>query len=209
MPITPDELSTLYPKLYHVSFASNVASVLQSGLKCAAALKIEAGLKSEQRPEARLRSTPLQEGVTLNDQLPMCGNVWRKCRLPDGMSEPSKWFRYLDQHIFFWTTEERLAIFLKTRRKLRYESVVFQVDTLALLQAFEPQEILLSEQNTGGPYAPNPTPRVRFASFEAFLFLEVAKLRRSRKEAIVEVVLHVPMNRPELLTLMPQETWPN
>ncbi len=207
MQLTPEELSDLHPTLYHVTFACNVESVLRHGLKSAQVLRQEAGWNAVGNQPARPYPQPLPTGATLNDQLPMCGRVWEKCRLPNGMLRPCEWFSYLDQHVFFWTTEENLANCLKVRRRLQYESTVFELETKLLLQDFE-KSVALSAQNTGGPYSPNPTPRERFAPLATFPFRDHARRRSNRKKAVVELVLTTRMNKPELLTLMPEKTWP-
>lgn len=139
--MTPAELAAEAPRLFHVTTPGAGESIRAHGLHCTASLVQSSTLAARQRQallsERRASEVPLtlQDGRTarLNDHLPLGMKALQAC-LDDGWS-PADWIAHLNQHVFFWPSEERLLSLLNARMNREREREVLVFDTLSLVSA--------------------------------------------------------------------------
>lgn len=202
MPIDLDEFCRLHPVLLHLSLGTH-EQLLSQGLLSASELLAASGngdsaaTLEKARVEARQIQHKTLGPVWLNDQSPLTASVLRRCTFPVGMTSEN-YINYLNQHVFFWPSEERLQRFVHAIRARHRSRVIVEVETRSFIQQYQ-HSMLFSPQNSGAPYGGNPTAREKFYSVDEFDFEYWAKKRRSRKKAIVEVVLSGQMSNTELL----------
>ncbi len=112
--MTPDELATRHPRLYHVSEPGAHESIRQHGLLSTNAILdlFEVETQERQRLTTARRATavplkhPLYGTMILNDNLPLSEKALENC-LDDGLT-PSDWLRTLNSRVFFWVDEAGL-----------------------------------------------------------------------------------------------------
>jgi hypothetical protein len=139
--MTPAELAAEAPRLFHVTPPGAGESIRVQGLRCTKSL-VHSSTLDAQRREALLSERrasevplPLTDGrtVRLNDQLPLGLKALQAC-LDDGWSA-ADWIAHLNQHVFFWPSEERLLSLLNARMNREREREVLVFDTLSLVSA--------------------------------------------------------------------------
>jgi len=119
--MTPDELATRFPRLFHVCEPGVDASIERLGLLSSEALldrfEIDeprrTGLLSTRRPRGVPIHHPVHGNAVLNDNRPLSEKVLHAC-LDDGLT-PAEWLRSLNARVFFWPTERRLSSLLAAR----------------------------------------------------------------------------------------------
>ena len=208
---TPETLIEKYPELYHVTCPRNVSLITKHGLRCAAQSlrNVKASEPHEAAKPYSVRLTMVSIGagedeVWLNDQIPMSRGVLNRCELPKGQ-QAEQWVNYLDRHVFFWATKERLGRFLYVRGQRCYQSYVFRIKTKALIETLG-KDVWLSQQNSGGPFPQKPTRRHSFVNFGSDE-LDQWYCKNNELKDIVEVVVRDEAVPPRLLEAMPSEEW--
>lgn len=207
MPLTPERLATLHPRLYHMASLGSWPSLQRHGLLSTAALLELYAVPSSQRElyESQHRPAivplrhPTHGTAELRDQKPMSDAGLRRA-LRDDLT-PADWYCILNARVFFWTTPERLAGLLAGRAYRDHPQTILVLDTASLLAAHA-ASVELSPINSGSTvYDPAPRGRDTFRPIAEFPFEHWAKKRGSRKKAIVELtVLHaVPDLRDHVL----------
>ena len=130
--MTPEELSALHPRLFHLTAPEAVVRIREEGLLSAAAIVEREGadpaLLARRRP-AEVRVGP----YTINDNLPLAENVLAGV-LDDGL-RPADWLRMLNGRVFFWADEKRLARLRGANTNRDRSRAVLVVDTLSLARA--------------------------------------------------------------------------
>jgi hypothetical protein len=99
MPTRLESLLKKCPVAYHVTYSSNVGTILKHGLFSADALKKMAGSKSGFRPNQLPIDCAELGHVTLRDQEPMRSKVLDRCL--QGISTRA-WYDLIDRHVFFF-----------------------------------------------------------------------------------------------------------
>ncbi|SNT27385.1 hypothetical protein SAMN05421770_106243 [Granulicella rosea] len=121
----------LFPKLYHLTFASNLPGIRQHGLLSTTALaKLHGFDEDELRATVTERRRCIQQlhGVTLRDQIPMNEKKMKTCLV--GVSIP-EWIALLNTKIFFFLSKEKALEF--AGKYADYENVLLETDTAGLL----------------------------------------------------------------------------
>ena len=148
--MTPEELASRHPRLFHLTLPSNLPGIERHGLLPATALLTlhggPAGLERIRRPAAVPLPHPVYGTATLNDQSPMTEAALARC-LDDGLV-PGDWLATLNRRVFFWADAAGLNRLLHARANRGRAVRVLEVDTLALAQAYA-EQIELSAINSG------------------------------------------------------------
>lgn len=139
--MTPEELASHHPCLYHVTEPSAVETIKSWGLISTSKLldKFEVHgserelIESRRRPQAIPISHPLHGTAVINDNIPLSEAALAKC-LDDGLV-PSEWLRILNQRIFLWPDEKQLARHLNAKINRDRERAIIVFDTLSLAGA--------------------------------------------------------------------------
>lgn len=189
----------------------NVGRIAKRGLSCTAQIlrSVKAEVPHEGTEPYSVRSQMVRVGesedtVWLNDQIPMSRSVLYRCELPSGQSA-QQWVNYLDEHVFFWATKERLGRFLYVREERGYKSHVFRIQTKTLIETLG-KDVWLSQQNSGGPHPQKPTPRYSFVRFDSEE-LHHWYSKDDKLKDVVEVVVRGQIVPHHLLDVMPSEEW--
>lgn len=152
--MTPDELATRHPRLYHVSEPGAHESIRQHGLLSTSAILdlFEVETQERQRLTTARRATavplkhPLYGTMILNDNLPLSEKALENC-LDDGLT-PSDWLRILNSRVFFWADETGLQRLLGAKMNRGRQREVLVFDTLLVAQAHM-DTLCLSPINSG------------------------------------------------------------
>ena len=123
------------PIVYHLTDATNRASIERHGLLSTSALLDLAGVAGPVRDQIERGHRPdrviLPNGVVLTDQKPMPAVALAPAL--HGMT-PAEWYALLNARVFFWLDPERLR---RQRRAAGMRPVtVFVVDVVRLLAAY-------------------------------------------------------------------------
>jgi hypothetical protein len=190
--ITIDELSTRFPRLYHMAAQGSWPYIERHGLLSTSALLDLFEIHGAQREEIESRHRP--ECVTIGhenigsavirDQRPMDDGGLRRA-LTDGLV-PRDWYRILNDKVFFWLTRDRLERLLTAKAYRDKRQTVILLNTRALLELHS-DRVFLSPMNSG---CTKPFPHARgkktFLSLREYPFYE----RLSRHlEPIVELAV--------------------
>jgi hypothetical protein len=152
--MSPEELGTLHPKLYHVTLPGMSESIRMRGLLSTSKLLDLCGVSGSDREQIEHKRRPSPVPIhhptrgtfTINDQLPMTEQALLKC-LDDGLA-PSDWLALLNGRVFFWPDEDGLARLLGARANRKRALEVIVVDTRSLANAHA-HNIELSPINSG------------------------------------------------------------
>lgn len=149
--MTPEELASRHPKLYHVTSPGAWKAIARHGLWSTAKLvelfeDRRAELTTARRPtEVRLEH-PAHGTAILNDNLPLRERALASC-LDDGLS-PRDWVRMLNERVFFWADTSGLDSLLGARMNRGRQRDVLVFDTLRLVQAHA-QRVEITPINSG------------------------------------------------------------
>jgi len=101
---------------------------------------------------------------------------------------PRQWYAFLNRHVFFWLTEDRVSTLLKARAYRRQDHIVIIVDTKKLLSRLE-SRALLSPINSGSTIY-RPVPR-SISTFHRPNFYPYEERRKARGKlnAIAELAI--------------------
>ncbi len=136
--MTPDELATRHPVLYHMAEPGSWPSIRRHGLLSATALldlfgvgrQDRAALGCARRPSRVVLRHPALGTAVLRDQKPLSDAALRSCLVD---MEPHEWYALLNRKVFFYPTRARLARLLGARSYRAGEHTVLTLDTAALL----------------------------------------------------------------------------
>jgi hypothetical protein len=204
--LTPELLTTLHPRLYHMAAPGSWPTIHRHGLLSTAALldlfetppADRERLLAHHRPATVPLTHPLHGTAHVRDQKPMSDTALKRA-LRDDLT-PTDWYRLLNARVFFWLTQSRLDTLLRAAAYRDRPHTILVVDTASLLARHAPR-VELSPINSGSTvYNPAPRGRDTFLPIAEFPFDHWAK-KRSRTKAIAELtVLHaVPDLRDHVL----------
>ncbi len=193
--VTPDELATAYPHLYHMAAIGSWPSIKHNGLLSTESLVSLFELSPKERAELLTRHRPRgvsiehpQLGVAwIRDQIPMSDEGLTRC-LQDGLT-PKLWYELLNSKVFFWLTEERLVRLLSAKAYRADRHTVLVLDTRSLVSEFRDQ-IVLSPINSGctKPF-PHPRGLKTFAPLTEYPFRKWTA-KRKLADAVVELAVN-------------------
>ena len=192
----PCELAQRIPRLFHVTRPGAGVSIKLRGMRCAQSLIAESVLSATEQvatadmPRAAEVPLTLRDGsfVALNDNLPL--NLSKLAPYLDGEWTPVDWLRWLNQHVFFWPSEQRLASLLNARANRGRERDVLVFDMMSLLSSHS-DRVALSPINSGSTiHLPARRGPATFTSMGALSFDDWQRLRgMSKRDQVAEVVV--------------------
>jgi hypothetical protein len=177
-----DEFANLYPRLYHMAEKDSWESIKTHGLLSTSALLDlfgingvrRAAIESEHRPESVIIRNPELGSATIRDQKPMRESALLSCLTG---CTPREWYRFLNRHVFFWASEDRVRVLLRARAYRAKEHLVLTLDTSMLLNAYW-KSALLSPINSGSTiYRPVERGLSTFAPLSKYPFAERKRIR--------------------------------
>ena len=149
--MTVEEFCATYPRLYHMAEASMWPSIQQHGLLSTSALLDLYGIAGAER--ARIEHTrradfiavrhPEWGEVLIRDQKPMSDATLAPVLID---MTPAEWYALLNERVFFWVDEKRLAGLLGAYR--HRDNLVLTLDT-AVVMARHAARTTLSTINSG------------------------------------------------------------
>lgn len=214
--MTPKELASDYPCLYHIAEAGMWPMIERHGLLTSVQLLALMGtpkhradeLVKQRRPEAVALSREGVGRVFLNDNVPLHESKLARC-LDDGLT-PSDWLLMLNSRVFFWATADRVHRFLGATGAKGRNREVLTFDTLRLASACA-ASVELCPINSGST-AHNPTRR-GLATFTPLTLHSMDQWRRLRGrkslDKVAEVVVRdgVPDAQRFLIQRCSAEAW--
>lgn len=199
--MTPDQLISHYPRVYHMANAGTWESIRRHGLLSTTALLDLYGIngadryriESCHRPDSIEIRHPQHGTVVIRDQAPMRRSQLEKCL--DGMS-CREWYELLNRKAFLWATEARVQTLLSARLYRGTEHTVITIDTASLLAQYADRTALSSINSGSTLYNPVRRGLHTFRSIGDYPFEERRKAR-GVADAIAEFA--VDYSVPDLL----------
>jgi len=192
MAVTIAEITRRYPRLYHMAAGGSWPSIRYHGLLSTSSLLdlFEVGGEERTMIESRRRPATVtiahsRHGVaSIRDQKVLSETKLR--RVLQGGITSEEWFRLLNSKVFFWVSEARLNVLLGARAYRATERLILELDSFALLTAYE-EQVLLCAMNSGNtsPFA-HPRGPDTFARPAAYPYEHREK---KKQEPVVEVVI--------------------
>ena len=184
----PQEFTRRFPKVYHLTFASNLPSIQQHGLHSSASLADLYRFSPEER-QACLgrRRLCIQDlhGISIRDQHTAPESKMKTCLV--GITIPD-WLALLNSKVFFSITYDRIERLLQSYRD--YEHLLLEVDSDTLLARYA-AHITLSRINMGAfIFVPRPRGRASFIPLNAYTY-------ENKKNTPAELTVDVPI--PDIL----------
>lgn len=192
--MTPDELTTSYPRLYHMAAEGSWPAIRRAGLLTTRQLVDISTTSSDVRDEVlgklRPRSVTLEHPsygvITVRDQGPLREQFLAACLV--GMTIP-EWLDVLNGRVFFWLSSTKLDTLLGARRYRSSSHDVLTIDTASLVHAHA-DRIRLSPINSGAtlyPNAPSRGPQT-FLTVSQYPWKEYRR-RKSVIDAVTELAV--------------------
>ncbi|MFL5612430.1 MAG: DUF7002 family protein [Gemmatimonadaceae bacterium] len=192
--MSSEEFASLFPRLYHMAEEGSWDSIVRFGLLSTTALldlfEVAADERRRIESERRPRSVVIEHAVhgraVIRDQKPMDDKGLVRA-LQDGLT-PRAWYKLLNKHVFFWTSETRLQKLLSAREYRQRRQLVLTIRTSDLLALYE-RDVLLSPMNSGAtkPY-PHPRGRKTFLPMSEYP-LAAWRRKRPKGDSVVEVLV--------------------
>lgn len=192
--MTTDELVANYPRLWHMAHDGAWPAIRDNGLKSAAALLDEYGIKGERhfqlgsrrRPESVTLTADGMPPAVLRDQKPMTDDKLAGC-LRDGLV-PRDWYELLNSRTFFWLSRSRIWTLLGARAYRNVSQTVLTLDTASLV-AVHIDRIWLSSINSGATlFRAQSRGLATFQRVPNYPFAE-RRVGRTLNTAVVELVV--------------------
>ena len=190
--ITIDELSSRFPRLFHMAAQGSWPGIERYGLLSTSALLdlFEVGgaqreeIEAHHRPECVTISHERIGTAVIRDQKPM-DDAGLGRALTDGLV-PRDWYRILNEKVFFWLTRDRLERLLNAKAYRDRRQTIIVLDTRALLERHS-DKVILSPMNSGctKPF-PHPRGKKTFLPLREYPFSE--RLSRGL-EPVVELAV--------------------
>ena len=180
----PAAFSRLFPKLYHLTFASNVESIRTHGLLSSAALADAYKFTDEDRANTlgqRRLCIQTLHGVSLRDQHTAPESKMKSCLVKIA---PAEWLTLLNSKIFFFLSRDKAQRLLDTYAS--YDNALLEVDTAALLHAHAPHASLCRINSGSFIYRPVPRGRDSFIPLAGYTY-------RAKRDTPAELTLDVPV----------------
>ncbi len=177
-----------FPRLYHLTFASNLPGIRANGLLSTEALADR--FTPEDKAAAlngRRRCIQEIEGVTLRDQHAAVEAKMKSCLV--GVTIP-EWLTLLNGKIFFYVSREKVDLLAKAYDS--YSNVLLEIDTAELL-ATHAEHASLCRINSGSfLYNPRPRGRASFIPLAAYTY-------KNKRDTPAELTMDRPI--PEILRM--------
>jgi hypothetical protein len=152
--MSPEELATRHPRLYHITRPQALASIERHGLLATSRLLDLFDISPDERREIEARRRPanvvirhaLHGEAIITDNSPLSELALEKC-LDDGL-KAADWLRMLNGRVFFWPDEANLSNHLKVSERSGEPRSVLVLDTASLVRAHHAR-VELAAINTG------------------------------------------------------------
>lgn len=190
--MTPNQLITAYPRVFHMAEVGSWPSIKQHGLlssnevvrRSGAVGDAAAALRRGHRAGKVTVAVPVVGDVILRDQIPMHpARITRA--LPPSISA-ADWYELINERVFFWAEEHRLRRLLNGREYGHLEHDVLTLDTASLIQAHH-DRIRVCHMNSGNTF-PAMTKRDPDI-FKPIAAYEVTRTGQPRKPVVEVTVL--------------------
>ena len=185
----------LHPRLYHMAWEYSWPSILQHGLLSTQALldlyeytgESRGIILAQRRPENVRINHPSLGTAVIRDQKPISDTKLARC-LSDGMTV-SDWYAFLNQRVFFWTTQSRLFRLMSAAAYRNQKHCILEIDSHALYSDYA-SKITLSPINSGSTFIDGPKRGLStFSKIEVFPYDEYRKKGRKPDDAYVELTV--------------------
>lgn len=151
------DLITKCPQLYHMAEDGSWPSIQQHGLLSTSALLTKWGYTGKKREVMESSHRPKKICIyhadygkaVIRDQIPMPPEALETCLTTNMI--PDEWYKLINGKIFFWTSRERLEMFLAAKEYKNIPQLVIIVDTQLLLESYA-SRVTLSSINSGSTY---------------------------------------------------------
>lgn len=189
-----DELTTLYPRVYHMAQAGSWPAIRERGLLTTAQIvdaymppeNVRTAILGQRRPHRIELNDPEKGRVVIRDQAPL-----REQFLATALTGMTveEWLGILNNRVFFWLHPDKLRNLLGALRYRNEEHDVLVLDTASLVAAHD-ERVRLSAINSGAALYPN-APRRGTKTFLPIEKYPYAERRRKKvlREAIVELAV--------------------
>lgn len=152
--MTPIDLASRYPHLFHITTPGAWESIRKHGLLSTSRIldlfEVENSYRYVLESKRREKEVPLyhsQHGsLILNDHQPLSESALLKC-LDDGLL-PENWLNILNARVFFWPTEEHLQQHLNARFNRNRSREIIVIDAFKLAKDYA-ANMELSPINSG------------------------------------------------------------
>lgn len=198
MGVTPEQLASFYPRLFHMAEPGSWEGICRHGLLSTSALLDLFEIHGETREEIELRrreksieiTHPVHGRAVIRDQKPI---IEQKLAASLTDCSPQDWYRILNGYVFFWLSPQRLMTLLSAREYRGRPHVVVTLDTLRVATQLR-DSIVLSPMNSGNtlPIA-HPRGTTTFRKMQDYPFQE--RLKRGPYYTIVELAVKVGIPR--------------
>lgn len=192
MGVTPAELASHYPRLYHMAERGSWGGIQRHGLLSTESLLDlfdvppvdRERILGRQRTASVMIEHPDLGKAIIRDQKPLNRRKLEGCLKDCSFQE---WLRMLNSRVFFWLCEDRLQTLMCAREYCRATHVVLTLDTLRLATDLQ-ESVTLAPMNTGNtrPFA-HSRGLSTFSSMAEYPFRE--RLRRGRYYTVVELAV--------------------
>ncbi len=203
--MTPEELATRHPYLYHVTEPGAWKNIKQNGLLSTTRLldlfEIDKEkriiIETKRRPSSLVIEHSRYGKAIINDNLPLNEKSLAKC-LDHGLT-PADWLRILNSRVFFWASQDGLDRLLGARLNRDRVRVVLVVDTLSLAKAYA-DHIELCPINSGATIRKAARRGLNtFSPLGQYSFNEWSRLRGQRdnireitvRDAVPDIANHI------------------
>ena len=188
-----EQLTTLYPRLYHMAQADSWPAIREHGLMTTAQIMntsqasadVCEGVLEQRRARSTVLEHPLLGNVVIRDQAPL-----REQFLTQNLTDMTvnEWLATLNSRVFFWLHPKKLGQLLSALRYRKDPHDVIIVDTASLLSAHG-DRVRLSAINSGATLYPNAPARGTgtFLTVDAYPYGQYKA--RGTREAIVELAV--------------------
>lgn len=186
--MTPEELATRHPHLYHVTEPGAWKDIKQNGLLSTTRLldlfevdkEKRTIIETKRRPSSIVIEHSRYGKAIINDNLPLNEKSLTNC-LDHGLT-PADWLRILNSRVFFWSSQDGLDRLLGARLNRDRVREVLVVDTLSLAKAYA-DHIELCPINSGATIRKAARRGLNtFSPLGQYSFNEWSKLRGQRDQ---------------------------
>ncbi len=140
--MTPEELATRHPRLYHVTEPGAWKDIKQNGLLSTTRLldlfevdkEKRTIIETKRRPSSLVIEHSRYGKAIINDNLPLNEKSLTNC-LDHGLT-PADWLRILNSRVFFWSSQDGLDRLIGARLNRNRAREILVVDTLTLAKAY-------------------------------------------------------------------------
>jgi hypothetical protein len=179
-----------FPRLYHLTFASNLPSIREHCLLSPQALAHRYSFSPEESTailESRRRCIQQLHGVTIRDQ--RAAQEWRMRSCLVGITA-AEWITLLNSKIFFFVSRQKADVFAESYAA--YDNLLIEVDTAALLATYAEHASLCRINSGSFLYNPRPRGRASFIPLDAYSY-------KNKRDTPAELSIDLPI--PEILRI--------